>query len=287
VRKDTRVSENRVGYNIRVKSENLKIKNFQNIIRAFYKKNGRALPWRNTDDPYKILISEIMLQQTQVSRVLQKYEEFLKAFPTVKDLAKAPIKDVFSLWQGMGYNRRALYLKKTAEEILSRYNGKTPSDPSILLTFPGIGKTTAASVVTFSYNVPTVFIETNIRRVFIHFFFADKLNVHDKDIFPLIEKTLDRKNPREWYYALMDYGNFLAKKENANHRSAHYKKASPFKDSNREIRGTLLRTLVDKTYTFAQLQKEIPFAEERIIENINTLVREGFIKEQNGKYAIQ
>ena len=134
-----------------------KIKEFQNIIRGFYEKNRRDFPWRNTRDPYKIFVSEVMLQQTQVSRVLLKYPEFIKVFPTLKSLAKAPFSDVLRVWQGLGYNRRARALKSASEAIWGLYKGKIPKDIEQLLGLPGIGPSTAGGILAFAYDTPISF----------------------------------------------------------------------------------------------------------------------------------
>jgi len=211
---------------------------------SWYKKNKRDLPWRKTHDPYHILISELMLQQTQVSRVVQKFPAFIKTFPTFKSLADISFKEILKEWQGMGYNRRAFYLKKIAGVITHDYKGRLPHDPELLKKLPGIGPNTAASICAFAFNKPTVFIETNIRSVFIHEFFSKKNNISDKDILPLVEQTLDTKNPRDWYNALMDYGTMIKETYgNPNLKSKHYIKQSKFKDSNREMRGNILRLL--------------------------------------------
>ena len=145
---------------------------FKKIILDYYKKHGRHdLPWRKTHDPYKILVSEIMLQQTQVGRVMAKYKEFIREFPDFKKLAQAPTAKVLKAWSGLGYNRRALYLKRTAERVTNEFQGKLPKDQSMLVDLPGIGPNTAGAICAYSFNMPVVFIETNIRRVFIHFFF--------------------------------------------------------------------------------------------------------------------
>lgn len=193
----------------------------------------RDFPWRRTHDPYKILVSEIMLQQTQVSRVLIKYPEFLKKFPTLKALARARLADVLRVWQGMGYNRRALHLHTIARTVK-----KIPDTYDELRKLPGIGSYTAAAVMNFAYNKPTAMIETNIRRVFIHAY-----NItHDRDILELVEKTIDRKNPREWFFYLMDLGSTLPK--SINRRSAHYAKQSPFEGSRRQRRARELREML-------------------------------------------
>ena len=164
------------------------------------------MPWRTTRDPYSILVSEIMLQQTQVERVKTKYTEFLAAFPTIESLASSLLTDVLRTWQGLGYNRRAIALKRCAEEIVSRYSGQFPRDTAELETLPGIGPYTARAVAAFAFGMAEPLIETNIRTVFIHFFFHGRDRVSDREIMPLVARTLDRHNPREWYYALMDFG---------------------------------------------------------------------------------
>ncbi len=187
-------------------------KKFQEVIFTYYRENKRIFAWRETIDPYAILVSEIMLQQTQTERVKIKYAEWLVHFPTLESLATAPLQKVLLHWQGLGYNRRALALKKCAEIITSTYKGKFPIDYDKLLTLPGIGPYTAGAVMAFAYNKPYPVIETNIRTVYIHFFYGDKFGqIDDKELLPLTEKTLPRVasakwGAREWYYALMDYG---------------------------------------------------------------------------------
>lgn len=200
------------------------------------------MPWRDTRDPYRILLSEVMLQQTQVSRVLVKYPEFLRAFPTIRALAHADKKKLLRMWQGMGYNRRALYLKRAAQTIIKQHEGHVPKTLSELESLPGIGHATAAAILTYAFNKPAPFIETNTRRVFIHHFFPKRRRVSDADIMPLIGAALPKTNRREWYYALMDYGTFLARAiPNPNKRSLHYARQQPFEGSTREIRGFLLK----------------------------------------------
>jgi A/G-specific adenine glycosylase len=223
---------------------------FQNKIWDFYRKNGRDLPWRPPSlklrrgkvDPYRILVSEVMLQQTQVSRVLIKYREFLKVFPTVHKLAAAPLPKVLKVWQGLGYNRRALMLKQAAVAAMIYHTGALPMDYDELLKLPGVGPATAAGILNFAFNIPTVYLETNVRSVYLHFFFPGKKKVSDMQLMPLIEKTMDRKNPREWFYALLDYGVHLkATRVNPSRRSAHYVKQSKFEGSNRQKRAAALR----------------------------------------------
>lgn len=216
-------------------------------VRSYYSENPRTMPWRNTDDPYKILVSEVMLQQTQVDRVIPKYELFVKRFPTIASLAAASKADVLSLWSGLGYNRRALWLHETSKEIMKRFNGAVPADPEILAGFKGIGIHTASAVCVYAYNQPLVFIETNIRAVYIHHFFSDTADVSDEDILHHVKATLDRKNPRQWYWALMDYGSYIKKRyKNPARKSKHYGIQPQFKGSRRQLRGAIIRDLLDK-----------------------------------------
>lgn len=217
---------------------------FQTFIWQFYASNKREFAWRNIENPYYVMVSEIMLQQTQTDRVINKFEQFVAAFPNVRILAEADLQDVLGVWQGLGYNRRGKALWENAQRIVQEFNGAIPDDPEILVTFKHIGSNTAASIVAFAFNKPVVFIETNIRTVFLHTFFKDKQNVHDKELMPLIAQAVDQSNPREWYYALMDYGVHLKRiLPNPNKRSAHYAVQSKFEGSNRQIRGRIIKKL--------------------------------------------
>ena len=253
---------------------------FQKKILDFYAASGRhSLPWRQTSDPYRILVSEVMLQQTQVERVIPKYEAFLKAFPDVFSLAKASISSVLGLWVGLGYNRRALYLKRTAEAIVERYGGIFPQTEKELRELPGIGAYSASAICAFAYNQSVVCIETNIRRVFIHEFFPTQEEVSDKELLPHIEKSVYHENPRTWYWALMDYGSHLKKLGvNPNKRSVHYAKQSTFTGSVREVRGAIIRLCtVGSTTTstvFSQYKKE---DSARIQKALDSLVKDGMV----------
>ena len=264
------------------------IASFQRLIYDYYNEHRRDLPWRNTDNPYHILVSEIMLQQTQVERVMEKYGLFLARFPDVVSLAKATLKEVLEVWQGLGYNRRAISLMKLAGIIVSEYQGELPADAEELMKLPGIGHATAGCLLAFAFRIPSVFIETNIRRVFIHHFFQDREGIHDNEIMPLVEATLDRSNPRDWYYALMDYGSQLKKAiENPNKKSAHYTRQAPFEGSDRKIRGAVLKSLVRKTsMTEEDMIIAIGIEKERIKKILSALVKEGFIVRTGKTYRI-
>lgn len=218
---------------------------FRKLIYGYYQRHRRPMPWRRTRDPYRIVVSEVMLQQTQVARVREKYGEFIRAFPTIGDLARAPLAQVLAAWQGMGYNRRALYLKRLAETVVREYGGVIPRRREQLEKLPGLGPATSASVCAFAFGDPHPFIETNIRSVFIHHFFRNKACVSDAQILPLVEKTLDRDDPRNWYYALMDYGVYLKSKHgNPSRRSSGHKTQPPLEGSVRQMRARIVRSLL-------------------------------------------
>lgn len=267
-------------------------KTFVNTVWSYYEANKRFFPWRKTRNPYRVLVSEIMLQQTQTARVVLKYDSWLKKFPDVKSLAEANVKAVLLEWQGLGYNRRALALKKTAEVVMEKFGGKFPKTYSDVLELPGIGPYTAGAIMAFAYNVPFPIIETNIRTVYLHFFFKDKDGVSDKEILKLVEETLDQENPREWYYALMDYGVMLKKTlGNLNKRSRHYTKQSPFKGSNRELRSALLKALQKTASTAAKLEGILKQAglnpnKDLIKKNLHSLEKEGFIKRKGQVFSV-
>ena len=252
---------------------------FSDLVWSFYHAHARLMAWRETRDPYRILVSEVMLQQTQVNRVKEKYSEFIEAFPTFEALAAAPLSAVLDRWQGLGYNRRAVALHRAAGIVVADWGGILKEDPADLLTLPGIGKATAASIAAFAFNHPTVFIETNIRRVFIHCFYADREGVTDGEILPLVERTLDRANPREWYYALMDYGTFIAANHpNPNRKSAHYTKQSRFEGSDRQVRGRILRLLGAGPASSDDLNGELGEDAGRVGRLLLALKVEGFLE---------
>jgi len=286
---------------------NKQIKEFQKTIWDFYRNQGRLLPWRETSDPYKILVSEIMLQQTQVSRVLPKYNTFLKVFPSVQALAQASLQEVLSLWVGLGYNRRAKFLHQAAQQVVNEHNGIFPNTSKELQTLPGIGPYTASAVSTFAYNNKEVLIETNLRTVYIHRFFVEAKNVPDIDILSLIKDTLpigkDVDKPscnapkivstdiyKHWYWALMDYGSHLKEiLPNPSRKSKHHTKQSKFKGSLREARGLIIRVLSAGRISEPRLScltAGQSIEKERFIKALDGLKKEGFIEAENGKWQL-
>lgn len=267
---------------------------FIKTVYSYYYEFGRHdLPWRLTSDPYKIAVSEVMLQQTQAGRVVGKYQEFLKVFPTVRSLASAPLQQVLLHWSGLGYNRRARFLQQMAQAVVVEHKGIFPKTFDELLQLPGVGHYTAGAISAFAYNTPVAIIETNIRTVYLHHYpevlreSKDMFKVSDKELLPLIEATIDQKNPRLWYWALMDYGSFLKTQGVRIHRnSSHYKKQSTFKGSLREVRGRIIKTLTTQSATVEQLQKITAFDKERIAEAVAILTQEGLISKKGRQLAI-
>ncbi len=252
-----------------------------------YAKHGRHdLPWRipekdGTFDPYKIWVSEKMLQQTQVNRVVEKYRNFLQIFPTLRVLADAPTSAVVTAWLGLGYNRRALYMSQTAKIIQTQYGGKFPISPMDLQQFPGIGGNTAAAVVVYAYNHPFVFIETNIRTVFIHHFFQDSGQVRDSEIAYVVGECIDHENPRRWYWSVMDYGTFLKKSgKNSLSKSSAHKKQPSFIGSKRQLRGKVLKHLVGGSLMYGVLMEHL--SDERSSLVVKELQREGLVSIRDG-----
>lgn len=268
-----------------------RIKTFQKIVWDFYKKNKRDFPWRETTDPYSILVSEIMLQQTQADRVVAFYEKWLKRFPDFKTLAGAKFSEIYPFWQGLGYNRRALNLQKAAQKTIEEYGGKLPVDVPVdvqrLQSFLGIGPYTARAVSIFSFNAPVACIETNIRRVFIYHFFPKKKLVTDAEILKIAELALDKKNSREWHWALMDYGAHLKSTvKNPNRRAKNYSVQSKFEGSLRQIRGAVLRNLMAGKMTATQLVKASASSADKAKIVILALEKEGLIRQYKKSYTL-
>lgn len=238
-----------------------------------------------------------MLQQTQVSRVLTKYEEWLAVFSDLPSLAAASLSDVLAVWQGLGYNRRARALKRLAEIVVAERDGEFPRDQAALRTLPGVGPSTAGAVAAFAFGEPHPFIETNIRAAYLHHFFPDQTGVADRDLLPLVDATLDREDPRTWYYALMDYGVMLkGSLPNPSRRSRHHVHQSPFAGSNRQLRASVVRILLERPGATAPeiaqalAEGRLPGlgdpAAERVRQVLTDLAREGFVVKEGAGYRI-
>lgn len=260
---------------------------FQKKIWQWYYLYAPDLPWRKTHNPYHIYISEVMLQQTQIPRVLIKYPVFLKTFPTIQSLAASSLSRVLSAWHGMGYNRRGLYLQRSAKIIVRDHKGKIPKEISALDALPGIGPYSACAIRCFAYGICEPFIETNIRRAVIHTFFPKEEQVPDIKILEILNTLQPKTNMREWYWALMDYGRDALKHiPNPNRKSKHYAKQSRFEGSSRYVRAKIISYLLtNKKATeeelFLSLKQDhfLPdISHEDITRTLISLKKESLIK---------
>lgn len=260
------------------------ITRFRRLVLDHYRRHGRRFPWRQTRDPYQILVSEFMLQQTQTSRVLNYFDPFVAFFPDASTLSAADRGRVLAAWSGLGYNRRAVALHRAATIIVCRFSGKVPHDAAELRSLPGVGPATAGAVQAFGFGLPSVFVETNIRRAALHELFPDREQVNDRELLPLLSEALDRSDPRRWYWALMDYGSTLARRDysNPNRRSAHHSLQSTFHGSNRQQRGRILKALATRgPLSFDKLTTLIGANDrperERALHNVDVMHADGLI----------
>lgn len=272
------------------------ITKFGRVVWNYYKKHGRDdLPWRKKTDPYSIVVSEIMLQQTQVVRVLDYYRNWMKMFPSWSRLAEASLRTVLLQWKGLGYNRRGKYLHDISKQIVGAHKNKFPQDYKDILKLPGIGPYTAAAITAFSYNQPATLVETNIRTVIIHHFFADSQSVREKQIEAILERCMKKgskayKNPREWYWALMDYGSHLKTTVgNLNKQSKTYNKQSRFEGSRRQLRSRLLQFIAEhKTVTDTAIKdaQHTQSRQDEVAALLSELEQEGMITKTKGRWRI-
>jgi A/G-specific adenine glycosylase len=265
------------------------IEAFKKVVYANYKKAKRTFPWRTNTSPWGILVSEFMLQQTQTERVVECWKKWMDRWPSPKLLHKASMEEALRVWGNLGYNRRCFFLKDCARRITGKYNGKIPDNPKDLEELPGIGPYTARAVPCFAYNIPTVFIETNIRAAVLHFFFKGRDKVKDKELMPVLQTALDQKDPRTWYWALMDYGAALKRlSPNPNRRSAHYSRQSPFEGSFRQLRGAVVRALAQEGPAGKEeLQRRSGIESDRdLYQVVEALEKEQIVAEIGGIYRI-
>jgi A/G-specific adenine glycosylase len=267
-----------------------KITRLRRTVWRYYHRYGRHdLPWRKTTNPYHILVSEVMLQQTQVARVIQKYHPFLQQFPTVRSLATSSRRDVLAAWQGLGYNRRAKMLHEAAKAVMMRHRGCVPRTYHELVALPGVGPYTAQAICVFAYNQPGGMVETNIRTVLFHHLFTTHTQVPDTVLLAVAETLCSDTKPREWYWALMDYGSHLKEQGvQVNSKSKHYTKQSRFEGSDRQIRGALVRALTAATRacTEAELIQQTKTAPARTRTQLKRLHQEGLVRKVRGGWSV-
>lgn len=254
---------------------------FQELVWEKARELYREMPWRQDTRPYYVLVSEIMLQQTQVDRVIPKFEAFIAAFPDTKSLAKASLSEVLQLWSGLGYNRRAKFLHEAAKKLQNDFGGTFPETLKELVSLPGVGVNTAGALLAYSFNQPVVFIETNVRTVYFHHYFHDDSSVTDAQLREIVEETVDKEHPREWYWGIMDYGSYLKRQGvGRNDKSHHYRKQSALKGSVREVRGAILKVLAKGPVAMKEL-KANTFDDERFSPALEGLLRDGLVVEKD------
>lgn len=261
---------------------------FQEKVLSFYKENKRDLPWRRTTDPYAILVSEVMLQQTQVDRVVSYYQEWLRQWPTIQDLANAERADVLQRWMGLGYNNRAVNLHKASQFIVERFDGGVKNALGSGMKIPGIGPYTEKAVKIFAFNENLATVDTNIRRILIHEF-SPQETLSDADVHSLAEQCLPKGQSRDWHNALMDYGSLVltSKKTGISPKTAQ----STFEGSDRQYRAKILRHLLAhqrETFTIDRLQEILSFPERRRLQTIlEGMIKDDLLLCENERYSLK
>lgn len=263
---------------------------FRKEVLALYKKEGRHhLPWRVDQSPYRVFVSEIMLQQTQVDRVLPKFDAFTARFPTFESLAQASLSEVYALWQGLGYNRRAKFMRDAARRVVEEYGGVLPRNVEALKSLPGIGPYTAGAIAAFSYGAREPFIETNIRAAVLHHFFKNKDNVADNDILSVLTQLRPARGreARHWYAALMDYGSHLKRQGlRNNQKSKHYIKQKKFEGSVRQLRGALIRVLGKGAKEARTLARMCGRSRAETNKALAALCAEGLVRKRGARFGL-
>lgn len=257
------------------------------LIRERGEEHFRPMPWRDDTRPYYVLVSELMLQQTQVVRVVPKFEAFIERFPDERALADASLAEVLGLWQGLGYNRRAKFLHDAARRIVDEHDGRFPTNRTDILALPGVGVNTAGAIEAYAFNRPSIFIETNVRTVYIHHCFADDFDVTDAMIRDQLELTLDPEHPREFYWALMDYGSWLKRSGIRNvGQSQQYRKQSPLEGSVRQVRGRIIAALTAADVLSRTDLVHAVGDDDRFDRALDGLQRDGLVSESTGRYHL-
>lgn len=242
----------------------------------------RDMPWRRDTRPYYVLVSELMLQQTQVDRVIPKFTAFIDRFPDAATLAAAPLADVLIMWSGLGYNRRARFLHESAKRVMVELGGVFPRSKEELLSLSGVGAGTAGAIMAYAFNIPEPFIETNVRTVYFHHYFEGQEAVSDAEILEKVKATIDHEHPREFYWAIMDYGTWLKKQGvGQNDRSVHYKKQAPLKGSVREVRGRIIHELTKGELSLNELRQTVGM-KDRFVAAFEGLLKDGLLVEHKG-----
>lgn len=261
---------------------------FQRTVYRYFAAQGRDFPWRRNPSPYAVLISEYMLQQTQTDRVVPKYRAFLREFPSCRALACARRADVLAAWQGLGYNRRAKHLHEAAQIIHAQYAGRVPATYDELVALPGIGPYTAAAIQAFAFDLPSVFVETNIRTALIHHFCPNATRTPEKELLALAEQVLDRDQPRRWYSALMDYGAHIkAVHGNLNTKSERYTKQSRFEGSTRQLRGAIIRILTEREgATVEVLARHASRTRKETRVQVDALIADGLVTRKGNTVSL-
>ena len=254
---------------------NSEVREFRKKIRTFYRKNKRELPFRNTSDPYKITVSELMLQQTQVDRVIPYYQRWINRFPDWLSLHNSSQQDILATWSGLGYNRRALFLKKITDAVVTIYDGNFPQEIEESIKLPGIGKYTANAIAVFAFNKRVAAVDTNIRKVLLSSFQLSP-DTTDKEVQKLAELVLPKTKLRSWHYALMDYAKSLPKSTHNKYASKY--KQSQFEGTIRQIRGFILKELTaGTTLTRKTISRSLNRDSADVSKAVSELVQEGFI----------
>jgi A/G-specific adenine glycosylase len=249
---------------------------FRRKVWLFYKRHGQRFPFRRTPDPYRIAVSEFMLQQTQIARVLPKYDAWITRWPNWEALAGASPRELLAAWSGLGYNRRALHLGNLARAVVDQYGGQLPTDPEILETLPGVGRYTARAVIIFAFNKPLVAIDTNIRRVIMHEFHLPPAT-SDDDLERLARRLVPKRRSRDWHNALMDYARMTLPRRAASLRAE--KRPSAFEGSSRQLRGRIVKRLLRiHRMTLEHLAAELDRAEDEVRQAALALQKDGLVR---------
>lgn len=263
-----------------------RVRDTQALVLSWFAMHQRDLPWRKTTDPYAILVSEVMLQQTQVPRVIPKFEAFMAGFPTARALADASPAAVITAWKGLGYNRRALHLQRAASVIANEHGGTLPPDLATIRALPGVGRYTAGAIMNFAFNVDTPAVDVNVER-FIDYFFPVRAKRSTNDYYAIAEQLIPAGQARAWLHAVMDYtsANLRTRAKNAR------KPAEPFVGSNRYFRGRILDLLRERTTSpdalFAAIGVPLDLPRERFDALLDALEREGFIHRSGSELALR